>query len=88
MWEQAVFGYFLPRQKVTRRKGGKVNKRHPGKWIFTRFESQKPKAKSQSQKPKAQSVVLMGLGISICQGDADSPFRPYGGSLFGKRPKK
>jgi len=26
--ERTVFGYFFPRKKVTRRKGGKVNKRH------------------------------------------------------------
>jgi hypothetical protein len=27
MMEQAVFGYFFPRKKVTRRKGGKVSVR-------------------------------------------------------------
>jgi hypothetical protein len=41
------------------------------------------------------SVLKQKLGVgfagyeqSVCDGDAESPFRPYGGSLFGKRPKK
>ncbi|WP_208644548.1 hypothetical protein, partial [Pseudomonas reidholzensis] len=35
MWEPAVFGYFFPRKKVTRRKGGRGHKRHHLKWIST-----------------------------------------------------
>jgi hypothetical protein len=27
-------------------------------------------------------------GLSVFWGAANGPFRPYGGSLFGKRPKK
>ncbi|CAM3877116.1 hypothetical protein PSRE111525_16270 [Pseudomonas reidholzensis] len=33
MWEPAVFGYFFPRKKVTRRKGGRGPKRHQIEWI-------------------------------------------------------
>ncbi|WP_310198574.1 hypothetical protein, partial [Pseudomonas hunanensis] len=40
MQEQAVFGYFFPRKKVTRRKGGRGQWRHPIKWISPQFLSQ------------------------------------------------
>jgi hypothetical protein len=33
MVERTAFGYFWPRPKVTRRKGGKVIQRHPRQWI-------------------------------------------------------
>ncbi|MBP2259888.1 hypothetical protein J3B00_000693 [Pseudomonas sp. BP8] len=43
MQEQAVFGYFLPRKKVTRRKGGRGRWRHHIKWISSQCLSQPAK---------------------------------------------
>ncbi|WP_310198932.1 hypothetical protein, partial [Pseudomonas hunanensis] len=53
----AVFGYFFPRKKVTRRKGGRGQWRHPIKWISPPFLSQpasqpaKPSQASRSSPP-------------------------------------
>ncbi|WP_310191969.1 hypothetical protein, partial [Pseudomonas hunanensis] len=56
MQEQAVFGYFFPRKKVTRRKGGRGQWRPHIKWISPQFQSQAkptdhlPQQSAQNQK--------------------------------------
>ncbi|WP_310196103.1 hypothetical protein, partial [Pseudomonas hunanensis] len=55
MQEQAVFGYFFPRKKVTRRKGGRGPKSHHIKWISPQPKSPNPKGEL---KPGAISIEL------------------------------
>ncbi|MBP2259756.1 hypothetical protein [Pseudomonas sp. BP8] len=56
MQEQAVFGYFFPRKKVTRRKGGRGQKSHNIKWISPQFPSQaKPSQAKPSQAKPSQA---------------------------------
>ncbi|MBP2262748.1 hypothetical protein J3B00_003553 [Pseudomonas sp. BP8] len=52
MQEQAVFGYFFPRKKVTRRKGGRGHYSHYIKWISPQCQS-KP---SPADRSPQQSV--------------------------------
>ncbi|MDR6714084.1 hypothetical protein J2W83_003700, partial [Pseudomonas hunanensis] len=52
MMEQAVFGYFFPRKKVTRRKGGRGQWRPHITWISPQFQSQ------QASKPIKQIISL------------------------------
>ncbi|MBP2263608.1 hypothetical protein [Pseudomonas sp. BP8] len=52
MQEQAVFGYFFPRKKVTRRKGGRGQWRPHINWISQQFQSQ------QASKPIKQIISL------------------------------
>ncbi|MBP2260090.1 hypothetical protein J3B00_000895 [Pseudomonas sp. BP8] len=47
MQEQAVFGYFFPRKKVTRRKGGRGHYSHYIKWISPQSLSQPASQPSQ-----------------------------------------
>ncbi|MBP2259937.1 hypothetical protein J3B00_000742 [Pseudomonas sp. BP8] len=56
MQEQAVFGYFFPRTKVTRRKDGRGQWRHPIKWISPQFLSQPSQAKPSQAKPSPQII--------------------------------
>ncbi|WP_230381406.1 hypothetical protein, partial [Pseudomonas guariconensis] len=66
------------RAKVGRRKGEKVSERRHGEWIFRYFQCNR-------------FLETAGFDVSaksICDGDAESPFRPYGGSLFVRRDKK
>ncbi|HDS1733042.1 TPA: hypothetical protein QEM55_000001, partial [Pseudomonas putida] len=53
MQEQAVFGYFFPRKKVTRRKGGRGQWRTHIKWISPQSPSQ---AKPSQAKPSQQII--------------------------------
>ncbi|MEZ1420073.1 hypothetical protein QVM55_09535, partial [Pseudomonas monteilii] len=53
-------------------------------------KSEKRKAKSEKRKAKSEKLKRWFLysDKSVCGGDAYSPFRPYGESLFAKRGKK
>ncbi len=83
-------GYFLPSQKVTRRKGGKVTVRRYRKWMHSEYS-----------KPQQSSFWLLAFGFwllafgfwllkvgfqirftFIRHGGAESPFRLYGDLLF------
>ncbi|NIE78640.1 hypothetical protein F3J45_29960 [Pantoea sp. Ap-967] len=59
-------------------------------------KSKKQKAKSKKQKAKSKKQKIKNLDRAgfdsresfVCDGDAYSPFRPYGESLFVRRDKK
>ncbi|WP_218570352.1 hypothetical protein, partial [Pseudomonas sp. URMO17WK12:I11] len=57
-------------------------KRPHRKWTMLSFNTHTNATKAQSSKFKVQSVGAYSKLVSIGAGGAQSPFRPYGGSLF------
>ncbi|MFD3210612.1 hypothetical protein [Pseudomonas sp. LR_7] len=62
MEEQAVFAYFFPRKKVSRRKGEKVSMRHYMEWIFTPYLRLKAEAKAKAKADPLEHRVNIHSG--------------------------
>ncbi|WP_230381938.1 hypothetical protein, partial [Pseudomonas fulva] len=57
-------------------------KRRHRKWTMLSFNTHTKAIKLQSSKFKSQNVGAYSKLVFIGAGGAQSPFRPYGGSLF------
>ncbi|MBP2259798.1 hypothetical protein J3B00_000603 [Pseudomonas sp. BP8] len=81
MQEQAVFGYFFPRKKVTHRKGGRGQKSHPIKWISPNLQDQAPSPAASPppirENPKKGTIKAPDSPQKAKQEQPNAPQNPW-----------